>query len=46
MVNVQIAVELEIKEAFRLITAQAMRGDVDNELVEDAGAGMNQWLIL
>lgn len=40
MVNVQIAVELEIKEAFRLITAQAMRGDVDNELVEDAGAGM------
>lgn len=40
MVNVAIAIELEIKQAFRLITIQAMREDVDHELVEDAGAGM------
>lgn len=40
MVNVAIAIELEIKQAFRLITTQAMREDVDKKLVEDAGAGM------
>ena len=40
MVNVELAIKLEIHQAFRLVTAQAMREDVDQELVENAGAGM------
>lgn len=40
MVNVALAVELEIHQAFRLITTQAMREDVTKTKVEDAGAGM------
>ena len=42
MVNVAIAIELEIKQAFRLITTQAMREDVNNELVEVVNDGMTE----
>ena len=38
MVNIQIATEIEIHEAFRLVTAQALRNN--SKLIEDAGAGM------
>jgi hypothetical protein len=39
MVKVEIKAELEIHQAFRIVTTQAMREDV-NHIIEDAGAGM------
>ena len=39
MVKVEIKTELEIHQAFRSVTAQAIRQDV-NHKIEDAGAGM------
>lgn len=40
MVKVEIKAELEIHQAFRIVTEQAMREDVKREVIEDAGAGM------
>jgi hypothetical protein len=40
MVSVNFNFELEIHQAFRLVTTQAMREDVKKTKVEDAGAGM------
>lgn len=39
MVKVEIKTELEIHQAFRSVTAQAIRQDA-NHKIEDAGAGM------
>ena len=39
MVKVEIKGELEIRQAFRIVTTQAMREDVYHK-IEDAGAGM------
>ena len=40
MVKVEVKTELEIHQAFRTVTAQAMREDVRRAKIEDAGAGM------
>jgi len=40
MVKVEVKAELEIRQAFRIVTAQAMREDVSRDKIEDAGAGM------
>ena len=40
MVKVEIKAELEIRQAFRIVTTQAMREDVSRNKIEDAGAGM------
>lgn len=40
MVKVEIKAELEIHQAFRIVTTQAMREDVNRAKIEDAGAGM------
>ena len=40
MVKVEIKTELEIHQAFRIVTTQAMREDVSRNKIEDAGAGM------
>ena len=40
MVKVEIKGELEIHQAFRIVTTQAIREDVNRNKIEDAGAGM------
>lgn len=40
MVKVEIKTELEIHQAFRIVTTQAMRKDVSRNIIEDAGTGM------
>lgn len=40
MVKVEIKCELEIHQAFRIVTTQALREDVSKNKIEDAGAGM------
>ena len=40
MVKVEVKAELEIHQAFRIVTTQAMREDVGRNKIEDAGAGM------
>ncbi len=40
MVKVEVKAELEIHQAFRIVTTQAMREDVSRTKIEDAGAGM------
>lgn len=40
MVKVEVKAEMEIRQAFRIVTTQAMREDVNRTKIEDAGAGM------